>query len=903
MTIIHEPLRYAHEEGHTDVCYAHDGESFVTCGADGDIRIWSIHNSDDPHHVCIGEWALSVCQKEDKWYVATSNNDIQILSHPEGSREGVLDRYTAPVNQIVVCKSRNIVAVACEDMEVKLLNLETKTKIGIFTDLRGPCLSVAICPNGKKLAAASGDGNLRVWDVESSQLVKEVSCFPKTNSFANAKLLCRIDFDKVNGKYLAYPHETKVVLLNTTDWSEHYLNCEDITSPYSIVQFSSCNKYMVASSIEGDFVIWEVLTKQIIKISKHEKGLSICGLMWNPKNNGEIVYTDVEGQLGIMSKCLLSEESTISKVVDEDGFMENEVNFEDVQFEDDEDNDNVVSVEKLKQQYLGSPESELKEFDERSSRVASPRPRSPEVPLQPPFMPGSTPEHLDPRYFCWNEVGIVKSYGNSADDELASKSIEVEFHDVTFHNSMMMPNYQDYTMGCLSKGALVVANSSQLIVVPLLASTKDWILKFEENEEVVLVAASENLVCCAMSNYIVRICSLYGTQRAVVSIPGPIVSMAAFKTTLLVAYHFGGIRNNDQCINIKLITVDKSSVISKDLGASLGPESTLSWLGFSDAGTPAMVDSLGMLNLYPQNCNVWIPCCDFIKHRKSPGDGFFVTSIFESYQAVTGIKCKGSMYPVFIPRPTVCELPLEPPFVEPNTEKTQMESNLFAWSILNVADIDRKYKETALKTFALACKNDLDQRAFEFMEIIGNPQILNLGLKYATRLDKRRLAEKLTELAAKLINEEDETDVPISEVHTPNNQSVIKPPAIRRLTLSSTKRTVKKNAKTKDENDGGSVVNTQESLFNEEGVSVVDKTFSSQGSEPTQHRTPDNPFLKRGHSNKMNPLSLTDTLAGVNYAKNDLQGRDKVGEKRKLGETEPEERKGHQKKINNFFVK
>lgn len=71
-------------------------------------------------------------------------------------------------------------------------------------------------------------------------------------------------------------------------------------------------------------------------------------------------------------------------------------------------------------------------------------------------MPSSTPEHLNPRYLCWNDVGIVRAYGASEDD---SKSIEVEFHDATFHNSMMMQNYQNYTMASLNTSALAVANS------------------------------------------------------------------------------------------------------------------------------------------------------------------------------------------------------------------------------------------------------------------------------------------------------------------------------------------------------------------------------------------------------------------------------------------------------------
>lgn len=94
-----------------------------------------------------------------------------------------------------------------------------------------------------------------------------------------------------------------------------------------------------------------------------------------------------------------------------------------------------------------------------SSRSSTPRPRTPAVPLQLPFMPSSSPEHLDPRYMCWNEVGVIRCYGHNVGEETASKSIEVEFHDSTFHNSMMIQNYQEYTMGSVSKAALAVANS------------------------------------------------------------------------------------------------------------------------------------------------------------------------------------------------------------------------------------------------------------------------------------------------------------------------------------------------------------------------------------------------------------------------------------------------------------
>lgn len=77
-------------------------------------------------------------------------------------------------------------------MEVKVINLEKETKeVIVFDGLDGPCLSVAISSNALLLSAASGDGKLRIWNIETKSLLKDITCFPKVNSFANAKLLCK----------------------------------------------------------------------------------------------------------------------------------------------------------------------------------------------------------------------------------------------------------------------------------------------------------------------------------------------------------------------------------------------------------------------------------------------------------------------------------------------------------------------------------------------------------------------------------------------------------------------------------------------------------------------------------------------------------------------------------------
>lgn len=76
-------------------------------------------------------------------------------------------------------------------MDIKIMDLETCEVKTSFKELGGPCLSVAICPNATKVAASTGDGKLHIWDLESSLLLKDLTCFPKVNSFANAKNLCK----------------------------------------------------------------------------------------------------------------------------------------------------------------------------------------------------------------------------------------------------------------------------------------------------------------------------------------------------------------------------------------------------------------------------------------------------------------------------------------------------------------------------------------------------------------------------------------------------------------------------------------------------------------------------------------------------------------------------------------
>lgn len=158
---------------------------------------------------CVGEWALCVRQKDKHVYIATDNNDVQIVTLSDAERDGILVRFTAPATHIAVGREHNVshksfqhftrhipinvffkmIAVVSEDMEIKVIDTTDAGNCYSFSGLSGPPLSVALSCDAKMVAVSSGDGYLRIWQVDTQELLKEIGDLPKVNSFMNAKTL------------------------------------------------------------------------------------------------------------------------------------------------------------------------------------------------------------------------------------------------------------------------------------------------------------------------------------------------------------------------------------------------------------------------------------------------------------------------------------------------------------------------------------------------------------------------------------------------------------------------------------------------------------------------------------------------------------------------------------------
>lgn len=72
----------------------------MTCGHDGDVRIWLDIEDDDPTSHCVGESATGVCFKDNRLFVATDNHVVQAYTFPAFDKDGIITRFTAPVTHI-----------------------------------------------------------------------------------------------------------------------------------------------------------------------------------------------------------------------------------------------------------------------------------------------------------------------------------------------------------------------------------------------------------------------------------------------------------------------------------------------------------------------------------------------------------------------------------------------------------------------------------------------------------------------------------------------------------------------------------------------------------------------------------------------------------------------------------
>ncbi|XP_046384284.1 WD repeat and HMG-box DNA-binding protein 1 [Ischnura elegans] len=815
-----KPLRYAHADGHTDLCYSDDGRHMITCGSDGDARIWAGFEDDDPFSTVVGEKAFAVAFWGDRFYIGNDNNHVQAYSFQGKSRDGIVTRFTAPVTHIAVSRKGDTIVSGSCDMTIHVTDKET-LKDRIFSGHKAPILGVAIDPKEKYLASSSCDGSVKIWSLlDGKDLKTWGNIIEPTNDFSFAKALGRAAWTPETGSYLAIPSgkstgsgdrlHFQVILAERGTWNTMItLSDEHIKKPLSIAAFSPCGGYLAASAIGGELIIWDINSTKTIVKETHESGLPMTAMVWNPSGNGELAFCDNQGQLGLFENCIpqsadYSKPDDIGAPVDNEkeenaSVLDNLDTLSNMMDDDDEDDENVISLEKIKSEVgfgvsSTSKEPETASVADEEDDLDKNMPLISGLPnftkLQKPFQPTSTPIHLQQRFMVWNSVGMVRCYNTEEEN-----SIDVEFHDSSIHHPLHIPNYLKHTMAALTKEALLLAcemddeTPSKLVCVLMNSwdGSKEWNMDMPEGEEVVAVGAGAGWAAVATNSYSLRFFTIGGCQREVMSIPGQVVCLTGHEHFLVVVFHGGIGVDGDQHLFYQVVKVGSRSAGGAGLLAHppqplpLSQKSTLSWVGFTDEGSVATQDSLGVIRLLftarsdkgsnSSSAGSWVPVCKTNSNLKNKYDHYFVLGVSEKYQNVRCVLCKGSHYPQTTPRPSVVEIPMQMPLCEAQTEKSLHEekfwrAQLFSKNIEMISKVDESYmfekddlertlKETVMKLFALACRGDLDFRAVELCKMMPSSQVVMLAEKYASKLGKQHLADRINTVVNQKVEEEE----------------------------------------------------------------------------------------------------------------------------------------------------
>lgn len=401
------------------------------------------------------------------------------------------------------------------------------------------------------------------------------------------------------------------------------------------------------------------------------------------------------------------------------------------------------------------------------------------------FQSGSTPIHYKRRFMVWNSVGIV--YGHNTEEE---RSIDVEFHDVSYHHSIHMVNHLNYSIADLSTACLLLASngddeaedelehSKARLYVQMFNSwdaAKEWTVEFARDESVEAVAASTTFVAVATSLQYLRIWTVSGIQTAIISLNGPVVNLSSYERFLMVLAHQGSPAatspqgsSGDQWIAVQVLKVDhkgktRAHPVPTPVPLALSPRSTAVWAGFTDEGTPAVMDSDGVVRLYKTHFGSgWFPVCATKEHGNGRSDNFFVIGLSEIQAQIRCIFCKASRYPDTVPKPTLTLLPLQVPLCELFTNKAKIEEEAIRsrWlgSLLKrlstdgydvdaaLEDADKRVVNSLIKLFALALGADREALALEIAKIMPNRGALEGAVRYAERQKHRSLAMKLIEM-------------------------------------------------------------------------------------------------------------------------------------------------------------
>ncbi|KAJ3693246.1 hypothetical protein LUZ60_008726 [Juncus effusus] len=822
-------LREAHKTGNNgaaSVCsivWSHDGSHVATSSAsDTAVMIHDLSAAAPPAGRSAGVNSPVVLRhhKEEVTALALApspggtlasgsvDHSVKLYSFPKGQFQSNVTRFTLPIRSLAFNKTGSLLAAGGDDDGIKLISTVDSTISKVLKGHKGSITSLSFDPQNEYLASIDSLGTVIFWELSTGKILHTLkSIAPNCNS--ENSVLNMLSW-RPDGEMLAVPGLRNDVVFYDRDTSEKLFNLRgDHEKSICCLSWSPNGKYLATSGLDKQVLIWDVDLKQDIEREKFEE--RICGLDWKPNGNC-LAVIDCVGKFGIWENPVpVSMKSPIEggpvpkpRLFESDNEEENdEISYRNnisESLNDSLDGNNgdltPISYKKGKRKGRLVEEGEEEEEDllheiesrkrrrerdnarklEREERESGDSFRERKVNrMQEPFQAGSTPaqEAGKRRFLCYNLLGCVTSLQN---DDFSH--IEVDFHDTG--KGPRVPAMNDrfgFTMAALNESGCVLGNPckgeknmSTLLYRPFSswANNSEWSMRFE-GEEVKAVAVGKGWVACVTSLNFLRIFTQAGLQRHILSVNGPVVTLAGFGDLLAIVTHSSDcLPSGDQVLEIKVFNINEARETLNGRLA-LTPASRLTWFGFSEDGQLSSFDSTGILRVYcDQFGGNWLPVFSAAKAKKSEDENYWIVGLNAS--KLFCIICKSpETYPPVMPKPVLTILDLSFPIASSDLGADELE-NEFIMTNLRLSEVRKKREEAEsvgrdditldrevfyleasldrciLKLIGNCCHSDKLVRATELARLLNTEKSLKGAIKIVTALKLPILQEKFSSI-------------------------------------------------------------------------------------------------------------------------------------------------------------
>nr|XP_031860604.1 uncharacterized protein CI109_003935 [Kwoniella shandongensis]KAA5527676.1 hypothetical protein CI109_003935 [Kwoniella shandongensis] len=768
-----------HLKGVTRVCFSPDGATIFTGGSDCLVRI---HKADDPDsepgfHDNHSDAVTSLTCSNTHLISASVDNIVRLFSYPENEFDGFLTRSSGvPIRWVSVDKAGERVAVCSDDLLVKIVHVKDTTRVSLLSDNNKSVRSATWDPSGRYLTTASCDGKLKVYDTAgSTPICLKIMEGIISSSESDSSTSCYAQWHP-SGAYFAVPTRTNDIgIISKDGWSKQPAFTHDgPKAPIGEIAWSNNGKYLAASS-SSTIYIWSNESRQVIAKHTNPEG-AVCGLSFSPTSN-LIAYTSLDGSFHRWTNPIPADlpdpytsEAVQAKNLDrllDDEFGEEAVDDDiDEKGEDLEDDglfgDDGWIVDD--DGGYGKDDDEKKWASGRTEVVNVTKAQS-------PFTPGSTAFKSKKRYLAFNMIGVI-----DATDQETHNVVNVEFHDKSARRGYHFQDHNKYTMAALGEQGIVYASASEADQASTIyyrpydswASQSDWSISLLPGEDALAVAAGGGSnaeggmgsVIVATSSGFVRFLSSSGIQRYIWRLGEEVISMAAGKERLIVVHREGG-TSLDGCQNLRYSLMDLETFeILQEGRVPLPKKVTLTWLGFTTDGAPAIFDSAGLLSTLDRHRRPgqarWVPLLDTPSlRREGRQENYWPVGVTATH--FNCIVLKGSEKEPWFPRPLIQEVEMHMPMLNIDNQQGKLEESLVRGhltlsNLVDSPDPDADYlvkeREIALDKEMLqlvqgACKADNLQRALDITRLMHNPGTIEAAAKVAAFYHLPGLQERI----------------------------------------------------------------------------------------------------------------------------------------------------------------